>query len=220
MTADTYKTELAEPTQSLLHTLESKNTPYIYQDYVYLCGQYSNLEYQLSSCIDYAQYLGEHIDKADWSIVTANLETIKRRLLAIEQDEAVFTAALVKAHAQTAPELDELEIVSIYMTVDPISFTDPQDRLLPMLVRGFAKKTYIDETVVFNAPLWFIRWIPLSEQYSGVQIHGIYDQIHDNEVLEIANTLWNPQYHGKHGPSIYVNPMTALLAAEKLACKV
>ena len=220
MTADTYKTELEEPTQALLHILESKNTPYTYQDYVDLCGQYSNLENQLSSCIDYAQYLGEHIDKADWSIVTANLETIKRRLLDIEQNEAVFTAALTKAYDQTTPELDELEIVSIYMTVDHISFTDPQDRLLPMLIRGFAKKTYIDETVVFNAPLWFTRWIPLSERYSGVQIRGIYDQIHDNEVLEITNTLWDPQHHWKHGPSTYVNPMTALLAAEKLACNV
>ncbi len=220
MAADTYKTELEEPTQALLNTLESKNTPYVYQDYVALCGQYSNLENQLSNCIDYAQYLGEHIDKADWSIVAANLETIKRRLLDIEQDEAVFTAALTKAYEQAAPEPDELEIVSIYMTVDGISFTDPQNRLLPMLVRGFAKKTYIDETVVFNAPLWFTRWIPLSEPYSGVQIHGVYDQIYDNEVLEITNTLWDPQHHWEHGPSTYVNPLTALLAAEKLVCKV
>lgn len=220
MTTDTYKTDLAEPTQALLTTLESRNTAYTYEDYVDLCGQYSDMNTGLSHCIDYAQYLGEQIDREDWCSVTDMLDTIKRRLLAMEQEEAVFTEALAKAYAEAAPEPDELEIVSIFMTVDPISFTDPYSpRLIPMLVRGFAKKTYIDETIVFNAPLWFIRWIPLSEQYSGVQVHGTYDRICDNGVLDITNVLWNP-LSGEYNRTIYRNPMAALLAAEKLACKV
>lgn len=219
MTTDTYKTELEGPTRALLATFESRNTAYTCQDYVDLCGQYSDLGNQLSSCIDGAQYLGEQIDREDWCSVTDMLDNIKRRLLVIEQEEAVFTEALAKAYAEAAPELDELEIVSIYMTVDPISFTDPYGRLLPMLIRGLAKKTYIDDTVVFNAPLWFIRWIPISERYSGVQIHGTYDRICDNEVLDITNVLWNP-LSAEHSLTIYRNPMAALLAAEKLACKV
>lgn len=215
MTTDTYKTDLEDPTQALLTTLESRNTAYTYADYVDLCDQYSDLNTALSECIDYAQYLGEHIDVEDWSSVTDKLETIKRRLLAIEQDEAVFTSVLAKAYAEAAPQLDELGIVSIFMTVVNTRTFGP----IPLLIRGFAKKTDIDETIVFNAPLWFIRWMSQSDGCHGVNIHGAYNQIRDNAVLDIVNALWSPVADWGRDLTLYSNPRVVLTAAEKLACR-
>lgn len=218
MATDTYKTDLEDPTRALLTNLESRNTAYTYADYVDLCRQYSDLNSRLSECIDCAQYLGEQIDAQDWSLITSTLEIVKRRLVAIEQDEAIYTSVLAKAYAEARPKLDELEIVSIFMTVEAVDFTDPQIRPVLMLLRGFAKKADIYETVIFNAPLWVIRWMSQVNEGRNITIYAAYNQIHDNAVLEIANALWSPFAEWDCDLTIYSDPLIVLTAAEQLAC--
>lgn len=109
-----------------------------------------------------------------------------------EQDPNLRQEAIAKARPDVDLQPDDDEPVVVALLVDLVSFTWPQDRLLTMLTRSMARSTFIDQTIIFQAPKWFTRWIELQYPYAGVDIKSIHDPVMRPEVLEVASELWQP----------------------------
>lgn len=55
-----------------------------------------------------------------------------------------------------------------------------------------ARSTFIDQTVVFDAPKWFARWLGQQFTSSGVEIKSVQAAVGDPNVLAAASELWQP----------------------------
>lgn len=154
--------------------------------------EYTDLEDALHHTLEYADYVGEDIDELDASDVRSTLDQIQAALLEYEQDPGLRQEAIANARLELGVQEGDDELVAIALLVDLVSFTWPQDRLLTMLTRSLARSTFVDQTIVFDAPKWFARWLSRQFTPSGVEIKSVQDPVGDPNVLAAASELWQP----------------------------
>lgn len=184
------KTGLLTETRQLFKHL--KNVPGSLEDLFKSAKEYNSLEDALHQTLEYAYNYVVDIDETDAGDVRNFLDQIQAILLKYEQDPNLRQEAIAKARPDVDLRPDDDEPVVVALLVDLVSFTWPQDRLLTMLTRSMARSTFIDQTIIFQAPKWFTRWIELQYPYAGVDIKSIHDPVMRPEVLEVASELWQP----------------------------
>jgi len=81
-----------------------------------------------------------------------------------------------------------------------------------MLTRPMARRTFIDQTIIFDAPNWFARWISQRTSSSGVEIRTVHSAVGNPTVLDIASKLWQPL----NSNSPYRDAANAIKAARQL----
>lgn len=188
--AKPHKTGLRPESRRLLGRLKTRpsNLGELFQ----AAKEYNDLEDALHHTLEYADYVGEDIDELDASDVRSTLDQVQAALLGYEQDPGLRQEAIANARLELGVPEGDNELVAIALLVDLVSFTWPQDRLLTMLTRSMARTTFIDQTIVFDAPKWFARWLSRQFTPSGVEIKSVQDPVGDPNVLAAASELWQP----------------------------
>jgi len=204
------KTRLRPEARRLLKRLETK--PSNLDDLFMIAGKYNDLEDELRHTLKFASYASEEIDEIDASAVRELLDKIGQALLKYEQDPELRQAAITEARKEITPKPGDDEPVAIALLVDPVVFMLPQGRLLTMLTRSMAQKTFIDQTIIFDAPNWFARWLTISRRTSGVETRTVHPVVGNPGVLEIASKLWQPV----DANSPYRDAANAIKAARQL----
>ena len=205
-----HKTRLRPEARRLLKRLNTK--PNTLDEMFRAAREYNDLEDALHHTLEYAEYLGEEIDELDASAVRELLDKIEQTLLKYEQDPELRQAAITEARKEITPTPGDDEPVAIALLVDLVSFTMPQGRLLTMLTRSMARKTFIDQTIIFDAPNWFARWISQRTSPSGVETRTVHPAVGNPIVLDIASKLWQPL----NPNSPYRDAANAIKAARQL----
>jgi len=205
-----HKTRLRPEARRLLKRLNTK--PNTLDEMFRAAREYNDLEDALHHTLEYAEYLGEDIDEIDASAVRELLDKIEQTLLKYEQDPELRQAAITEARKEITPKPGDDEPVAIALLVDPVVFMLPQGRLLTMLTRSMAQKTFIDQTIIFDAPNWFARWLTISRRTSGVETRTVHPVVGNPGVLEIASKLWQPV----DANSPYRDAANAIKAARQL----
>ena len=195
-------------------TKDLTNTSISYADFVTHCSTYQELCTDLDAATEYASYVNETLDRNELRDIAENIEYCKNALLLLEQSRDIFETAMEIAFQESNVQPDELKPLTISLMVDLISFSGPAPRLIPMLVRGLSKRTYIDQSVIFNAPTWFARWLVNHERHSGITIEKLHEVITDLPVLESANVLWTP--FTSYGQTAYITSTAAIDASRLL----
>ena len=205
-----HKTGLRPESRRLLKRLNTK--PSTLDALFQAAKEYNDLEDALHHNLEYAEYLGEDIDELDAGDVRELLDKIGETLLNYEQDPELRQAAITEARKEITPTPGDDETVAIALLVDLVSFTLPQGRLLTMLTRSMARKTFIDQTIIFDAPNWFARWISQRTSPSGVETRTVHPAVGDPVVLAAASELWQPLDPN----SPYRDASDAIVAARQL----
>jgi hypothetical protein len=185
-----HKTGLQPEAQRLLNRLKTRpsNLGKLFK----AAKEYNDLEDALHHTLEYADYVGEDIDDLDASDVRSILDQIQASLLNYEQDPDLRQAAIANARLEIGAQEDDEQLMAIALLVDLVSFTWPQNNLLTMLTRSMAGSTFIDQTIVFDAPKWFARWLGQQFTPSGVEIKSVQAAVGDPNVLAAASELWQP----------------------------
>jgi len=161
---------------------------------------YETLEDALRFRLDYADYLGEEHNPTDVADVRSSLDRASELLLTYEQDDVLRQEAVRQALTTLGERCeDDDQTVAVALLVDIISFTGPQNRLLTMLVRSMAGKTFIDQTIIFDTPCWMARWLKhygAPSRRESVELLAVLDPVGDPAVLAAASTLWEPLHSG------------------------
>lgn len=194
---------------------ELKSCPEDLSTFFRKAREYEDLEDALQFRLEYADYMGEDHDPADVAEVRGSLEQARRLLLDHEQDPALREEAVRQARRDIGAQDGDDDPVAIALLVDLVSFTCPQDRLLTMLIRSLVGQTFIDQTVIFDAPRWVARWLGTYSGRSGresIDVLDVLEPVWDPGVLLAATALWEPLAEGR----TYQDAAEAIEAARHL----
>ena len=209
-----HRTGLRTAARKLVRDL--KDRPENLNDLFDKARSYEALEDALRFRLEYADYLGEEHDSTDVADVRASLDRAHELLLTHEQDSELRQEAIRQAFLALGGRLeDDDQTVALALLVDIISFTGPQNRLLTTLTRSMAGTTFIDQTIIFDAPRWMARWLELHGGRSGhesVELLDVLDPVGDTAILAAATALWEPL----QGGHTYHEAADAIEAARRL----
>lgn len=226
------ETGLQEEARRLLDSLQS--VPGSLDDYFKAVDDYHDLDVAFEHTVQYAEYFDKELDGLDVSDVRNMLNQIRLTLLSMEQTsdlgrmaaERLRSEINVETGPETGAKMDprlaaalgeetgaDDDLVAVALLVDPVSFTEPQARYLPLLTRSMARTTFVDRAIIFDAPIWFVRWMTKMARVNGVDVLGVYRPVNSPTVAAVASALWQPV----NEDSPYRDAKDAIRAAQQLA---
>jgi hypothetical protein len=172
---------------------------------------YEELSMDIERAFDVADSYGDQIDPDIVEDLLETLDAITEKLFAIEQDELLAEETFTYARSEYPAEPGDDKIVTAGIRVCPISFGRPRPHVLHMLLRQLTGKRFDGGYRIMTMPRWLYRRIELYSEHTRIWIVALLEGVPTGEVLEVANSLWEP-----HTEGAYQSPVSVLEAARLL----
>lgn len=172
---------------------------------------FEDISSEVENVFDRADNYGERIDPDLVEDLLETLDAIAERLFAAEQDDALREETFAHARSEYPNEPGDDEIVTVGVRVDPISFGRPRAHVLPMMLRQLNGRHFDGGYRIMTMPRWLHRRIDLHSEHTRIWIVELLEGVPTGEMLEVANSLWEPRSQGA-----YRSPAAVLEAARLL----
>ena len=179
--------------------------------FVRLAGTYETLTGRVGDVLDCADAWGDSLEPASVDDVLERLDTITELLRAAEQDDTVAEDTLRAIRRELPVEPEDERLVTAVLRVDPIRFHRPSVQLLPMLLRQLSGWRFHGSHRMLTVPVWLQRHLESLDPWSGIHVVGVLQDVPDGDILEVANSLWEPRETCE-----YQSPIAVLAAARRL----
>lgn len=172
---------------------------------------YEELSMDIERAFDVADNYGAHIDPDLVEDLVETLDAITEKLFAAEQNELLAEETFMYARSEYPAEPGDDRIVTAGIRVCPISFGRPRSHILHMLLRQLTGKRFDGGHRIMTMPRWLYRRIELHSEHTRIWIVDLLEGVPTGEILEVANSLWEP-----HTEGAYQSPVSVLEAARLL----
>lgn len=206
-----FDTELYAAVENLLSDVDATVT-WTLDGFLQKCRLHEDLLEEVERKLDTADTYGEEFEPEVVEAVLENLDVTAEKLFAAEQDGILAEETFRTARSEFPLEPDDDRLVTVGVRVDPFSARRPRAHLLHMLLRQLNGKRFDGSYRIVTMPRWLYRRIENHAEHARVWIVGLDESVPTGEILEVANSLWEPQQSGA-----YQSPVAVLEAARLLS---
>lgn len=185
--------EILDEAQAL-HDTVTTTTDWNIETYVWLSDRYERLQKEIEHQIDFADSYCEDLDPVDLERVQSALADCREALYVAEQDPIFAAELATEMRESLTPEPDDDELATFCFWIDPISFSSPQPRPLPVFLRQVAGNRIEDCCAIVTAPRWIERLMRQQRRMSGSWFGAASDTVYGPQVVETANSIWSPRH--------------------------
>ncbi len=185
--------EILDEAQALQDTV-TNTTYWSIETYVWLSDRYERLESDIESQVYLADCYSEDLDPGDLERVKSALADCREALYVAEQDPIFAAELAAEMRESLTPEPDDDELATFCFWIDPISFSSPQPRPLPVFLRQVAGDRIEDCCAIVTAPRWIERLMRQQGRMSGSWFAAASDTVYAPHVVETANSIWSPRH--------------------------
>lgn len=172
---------------------------------------YEELFSDVEDALDHADNYGDVIDPDLVEDVLETLDAIAEALFAAEQGDALREETFSAARAEYPGEPGDDDLVTAGIRVDPTMFGRPRAHIVHMLLRQLNGGRFDGGYRIMTMPRWLHRRIELHSPHTRIWIVELLEGVPTGEILEVANSLWEPRTAGE-----YQSPAAVLEAARLL----
>lgn len=166
---------------------------------------------ELGDALDRADNYGERIDPDLVEDILETLDAIAEKLFAAEQDELLAAETFTYARSEYPTEPGDDDIVTAGIRVDPTSFGRPRAHVLHMLLRQMTGNRFNGGYRIMTLPRWLYRRIERHSPHTRIWIVDLLEGVPTGEILEVANSLWEPRSQGPYQSAVGVLEAARLL---------
>ena len=166
---------------------------------------------EVESMFDTADMYGDELDPEIVEAVLENLDATAEKLFAAEQDELLAEETFRTARTEFPQEPGDDQWVTVGVKVDPFSARRPRAHTLHMLLRQLNGKRFDGSHRIMTMPRWLYRRIESNSDHTRIWIVELVESVPTGDILEVANSLWEPGQ-----PGSYESPSAVIEAARLL----
>lgn len=204
---ETLDPELVASTAGLLADVEG-TTLWDLETFMRRTRIYEEIASDIEDALDRADNYGWQIDPDLVEDLLETLDALVEKLFAAEQDGALCKETFTYAKSEYPYESGDDEIVTVAVRVDPISFGRPRAHVLHMLLRQLNGRHFDSGYRIMTMPRWLQRRIERHSEHTRIWIVELLEGVPTGEIIEVANSLWEPRLQGP-----YQSPVSVLEAA-------
>ena len=161
--------------------------------------------------LDTADSYGDELDPEIVEAVLENLDVTAEKLFSAEQDEVLAEETFRTARTEFPLEPGDDCLVTAGIRVDPFSVCRPRAHILHMLLRQINGKRFHGSHRIMTMPRWLYRRIELHAEHTRIWIVELVESVPTGDILEVANSLWEPNRSGS-----FESPSAVIEAARLL----
>jgi hypothetical protein len=162
--------------------------------YMELAGRYERLESEIEYQVYFVDCYCDDLDPVELERVQSALAEIREGLYTAEQEPDFAAELAAEVRKGLTPEPGDDELATFCFWIDPISFSSPQPRPLPVFLRQVAGNRLEDCCAIVTAPRWVERLLRQQDRMSGSWFAAASDKAYKPQVVETANSIWSPRY--------------------------
>jgi hypothetical protein len=161
---------------------------------MWLSDRHERLQTEIEHQIDFADCYCEDLDPVELERVQSALADSREALYVAEQDPVFAAELAADMRKGLTPEPGDDELATFCFWIDPISFSPPQPRPLPVFLRQVAGNRLEDCCAIVTAPRWIERLLRQQGRMSGSWFAATSGKVYAPQVVETANSIWNPRH--------------------------
>jgi hypothetical protein len=185
-------TRLIDDAEALQQQLE-ETTLWDLETFMLRARVYEAIVADADHMIDTADTYCEELDPELLDRLYTAIERCADNLYHAEHDSTLVAETFAAARDEFPSEPGDDELVTVGVAMNPLSFRRPQAHIVVLLLRQLVGHRFAGGYRLLTMPLWLKRRIEQHSPHTSIRIVAEATGVPSNDVLDVANGLWEPQ---------------------------